>query len=151
VSYLGKSYYRMLTGVFIVAFVITLAARIILFTQYTDYTTGFFSRETGIITVYTIVYWGSVAFLFLMSRLRQTSGDYPLPHRSVIASSLAILSGLSIVLYSLIGEDFPFIQQNLSPAMNSARDIATLLLGLIAGLSLLLFGVAGLSNSEKQS
>jgi hypothetical protein len=149
VSRLGKNYYRVLTGVFLVALVITMAARILLFTQFTDYATGFYTRESGVVTVYNIVYFGAALFLFIASRLKKTGGDYPLPRKSKLTGVLAFLTGAAIAAYAIVGESFPFIEQNLSPTLATVRGIATMVLGLIAALSFLLFGLAELSPSAR--
>lgn len=143
---MGKSYYRLLLGTYVLALLICCAARILLVYSFTDYETGFLTRDTGIATAFNVVFLLAVLILFLANRLRKTDNEYPVHHRSAPAGALAILAGLSILSFVFLDQPYPLMEQGYDTALILARDIASMVLGVLAAASFVLFGIGGLTG-----
>lgn len=143
---LGKGYFKLLLWVYVAALAVCGAARVLLMLQFIDYDTGFYTQQTGIIQVFNIALLVTALFLFILSRLRNPGGDYPVYQSSRVAGILSILVGLSIVAYVLLDQPYPPMEQGYSALVIQIRNIASIVLGLLAALSFVLFGAGNLTG-----
>lgn len=143
---LGKDYYKVQMGVFWLALLVCGAARIMLKLRFMDVETGFYTRGTGIATVFNICLLLAVLVLFISSRLRKTEGEHPVAMRGGLLGVLGVLAGVSILLYTFLGEAYPVMEQGFSDTALQVRDLLSTVLGALAGLSLIWVGAGTAAN-----
>lgn len=137
----GKRFYSLLLITYAFALVICGATRILLKLRFMDAETGFYQTDTGWVTVFNLGLLAAVVILFLATRLRQTTNDYPVARSSRLAGGFCSLSGLAMMAYVLIQRPiYPDIEQMYSDAMIAGRDLLCIGLGVLSGLSMVWLG-----------
>lgn len=144
---LGRRYYHMLLAIYFVALALCSAARIMLKMRFIDLDTGFYTANNGIVLVFNIALLAAVLILFVTNRLRMSSSDYPVYYRSSLSGFLAILVGISIILYMFLEQPYSMaMEQGLSEFWTLVRDIASKVLGLLAGISMIWIGIGNITD-----
>lgn len=141
---MGKRYYQLLLGIYVLALVICGAARIMLKLRFMNPDTGFYTQNNGIVLIFNIVLLAAVVALFLMNRLRRVTSDYAVHYRSRVAGFFCLLTGVAVIAYALMGDPYPDMEQGYSETLLIARDYIAAGLGVIAGLALIWLGIGGL-------
>lgn len=139
-----KNYFKLLFGVYSFALVLCGITRVLLVMRFMDYSTGFYLMETGISTVYNICLAVAVICLFGASWLRRVTGEYPVHHTSKLTGVLALVVGLSIGAFVLLDNPYPPMEQSYSPMLITFRNLGSVVLGILAALTFLLFGIGWL-------
>lgn len=145
---MGRLYYRVLGASFGLSLLVCLASRILLMMRFIDYGTGFYTQDTGISLVFNFFLGASLILWFLSNRLKITVHDYPVGEQSAFAGALSVLVGIAIVLYMLLDSPYPNFEQGYSAIWLTLRNIASVVLGLLAAAAMALFGIAALTGKS---
>lgn len=144
---MGKRYYHILLTVYFVALAVCGAARILLKTRFMDIETGFYLVNNGIVLVFNLALLLAVVFLFIANRLRMASSDYPVYYRSAFSGFLAMLVGISIILYMFLEQPYSMaMEQGFTAGLLQLRDIGSKVLGVLAGLSMIWIGIGSITD-----
>lgn len=143
---MGKSYYKVLLGVYFAALAVCGASRVLLKLRFMDLETGFYTHRTGIATVFNAALLIAVVFLLAANRLRRVGGEYPLQKDSRFSGLLAMLTGLAIIAYMLLDQHYPEMEQGYSETLLLARDYVGVGLGILGGLAMIWLGIGRMTG-----
>lgn len=137
----------MLFVVYFLALLICGAARILLKLRFIDPVTGFYTVKTGLTTAFNLALLLAIVLLFLANRLRMSASDYPVYYRSSFTGFLAILVGISIILYMFLEQPYSHsMEQGFSAGVTALRDIASKVLAVLAGISMVWVGIGNITD-----
>lgn len=144
-----KTYFKILLGIYGVGLASALVCRIILKQSYMDLNTGLYTGGGALVPLFNAVLAAVPLAMFISNRLKKAEGDYPVYERGNAVNVLAVLTGAAAIAFALIGAPESQLHQEYSPVFYQIRDSVTLIFGVLAGLALILFGVAGILGKAK--
>lgn len=143
-----KLYYKANLFVYALALLICGVSRFLLMIRFVDYETGFYTQDNGIVLIFTLGFAIAILYWVASNRLKRTVHDYPVDHQSRVTAGIGILVGLSILPYMILDDPYPVIEQGYSESLLTMRDWGSILLGVVAAASFVLFGIAGITRQS---
>ncbi len=144
-----KAYFKFILGLYWLALIVCGACRILLKLNFMDVATGFYKGGDFIVLIFNILLAAVPIILFASNRLEKTDDDYSVYTRGRAVNLLAILTGLTIIAFAVIGAPESYLQQGHSVLFYQIRDYVNIFLGVLSGLAFVYLGVSGVFGRNK--
>lgn len=118
--------------------------------RFMELSTGFYTRSNGIVTLFNLALLAAVLILFLSNRLRRTTNDYPVHRSNPLTGILCAAVGVTAVLHTVLDSNYTILEQNQSESLLSIRNGVAVLLGILAGFSMIWLGIGILRDKLSQ-
>ncbi len=147
---MGKSaYFKLMFSLYCIVLVIGSGCRIILKLFHTDLDTGFYTIQSPLIWVFHGVLLVSTVILFGANRLKTVDNDYPLVREGPTLGVLALLTGVSLALYTLENTGWMEITQHTGTPLKGWHIPLCGTLGILAALSFFTLGLIRISGYRR--
>lgn len=142
-----KTYFKILLALYGAGLAAGLICRIMLKQSYIDLYTGFYTGGGMLVTMFSIVLAAVPLVMFISSRLKKADDEYPVSGGGRALGAIAILAGIAITAFAVIGAPEAELHQNYSQTFYAVRNYLNLALGIASGLAFIYLGILWLLKS----